>query len=114
VRARTISDFTTNTVSVDNDESSEICSSRRETTAGKVAKAVSSRGRNAIPMGLFLGKNLVSVLDAVTSTVIDTGLASGLVLSLFTWEEMEIFASAENWNHEVDVISLELTNPPTL
>ena len=41
----------------------------------------------------------VSVLDSVTSAVIDTVLPQSQVLRLYTWDDTGYYADRENWNH---------------
>jgi hypothetical protein len=96
-------DFTTNTVSVDNDELKLHFKKGANSWEGSEARVVLPEEEMPYTYGTYsFSVKTVSVLDA-DKAVIDTVLPQSLVLGLFTWDDTEIYAIHENWNHEVDV-----------
>jgi hypothetical protein len=96
--------FTTNTVSVDNDELKLQFKKGANSWEGSEVRVILPEAEMPYTYGTYsFSVKTVSVLDANTSVVIDTVLPQSLVLGLFTWDDTENYASHENWNHEVDV-----------
>jgi hypothetical protein len=96
--------FTTNTVSVNNDELTLQFKKGDDGWEASEVRVILPEEEMPYTYGTYsFSVKTVSVLDAETSTVIDTVLPQSLVLGLFTWDDTEIFDIHENWNHEVDV-----------
>jgi hypothetical protein len=96
--------FTTNTVSVDNDELKLQFKKGDAGWEGSEVRVILPEEEMPYTYGTYsFSVKTVSVLDADTSAVIDTVLPQSLVLGLFTWDDTEMYAVNENWNHEVDV-----------
>jgi hypothetical protein len=96
--------FTTNTVSVDNDELRLQFKKVANSWEGSEVRVILPEEEMPYTYGKYsFSVKSVSVLDADTSAVIDTVLPQSLVLGLFTWDDTENYVIHENWNHEVDV-----------
>jgi hypothetical protein len=96
--------FTTNTVSVVNDELKLQFKKGDDGWEGSEVRVILPEEEMPYTYGTYsFSVKTVSVLDMDASTVIDTVLPQSLVLGLFTWDDTEIYAIHENWNHEVDI-----------
>lgn len=97
--------FTTNTVSIKND--SELTMQFKKVGnqwEGSEVRIILPEAEMPYTYGTYsFSVQSLAVLDATTLAVIDTVLPQSLVLGLFTWDDTEIYAIHENWNHEVDI-----------
>jgi hypothetical protein len=97
-------DFTTNAVSVDNGELKLQFKKGANSWEGSEVRFILPEEERPFTYGTYsFSVKTVSVLDAITSAVIDAVLPQSLVLGLFTWDDTESYAIHENWNHEMDV-----------
>jgi hypothetical protein len=96
--------FTTNTVSVDNDELKLQFKKGDNGWEGSEVRVILPEEEMPYTYGTYsFSVKTVSVIDADTSAVIDTVLPQSLIIGLFTWDDTDIYAVNENWNHEVDI-----------
>jgi len=95
--------FSTNTVSVDNDELTLEFKKVGNIWEASEVRVILPDNEMPFPYGTYsFSIKSVSVLDA-SSTVISQVLPDNLILGLFTWDTTESYAIRENYNHEVDI-----------
>jgi hypothetical protein len=105
-------EFTTDTVSVDNNELKLQFKKGDSGWEGSEVRIILPEDEMPYTYGTYsFSVKKVAVLDASTSAVIDTVLPQSLVLGLFTWDDTEFYEIHENWNHEVDIEISRWNNP---